>query len=522
MLRAFNSPGGEEDRPAIYSIRNRVERRSWGSIPPTPMGHSPIGRRLEPLHHRIVQRRAPRVRQHHAAGEPQLLGRQVLQPGGAAFLLRSAAVRGPPPDRDRTAPQGRLKPRAAKSFTRLSAHGESARGVGGVCPGCRLPPHMPSLQEWLTPLARPPARSHLWRYAHVTERVIGCRVDRLELSRADGYRLDPERLQRALADEPDLAILVNPNSPTGQHVPREVLEAVLARAPSACGSGWTRPIPITWGRENPWSGSPRPHERRRLQVPLQGLRAERLARRLPDLSSPHRRRDPLGDAALGGEPRGTGGRREGPRGPPVLRAALRRDPALARRAARRSGRDRRAGGAGRRGQLPPLQPCRERARCRRGLASVPPPGPLSARRHGAGRQPGTSCPAHLPSGTARPIAVSSRSCAKCSGKSEQRARLTAVRDAVAAGRDRGRDPGQGTGRAGCQGAVAAGGGLCAVARGCAQSVSHTSNTGCSTALRPGLSANIQPEKMRFSLPSSCISSTSTKVVVFGGSVGARE
>ena len=65
------------------------------------------------------------------------------------------------------------------------------------------------------------------------------------------------------------------------------------------------------------------------------------------------------------------------------------------------------------------------------------------------------------------------------------------------------------------------GGRWAATRGWLQSVSHTSNTGCSTALRPGLSANIQPEKMRFSLPSSCISSTSTKVVVLGGSVGAR-
>ena len=72
-------------------------------------------------------------------------------------------------------------------------------------------------------------------------------------------------------------------------------------------------------------------------------------------------------------------------------------------------------------------------------------------------------------------------------------------------------------RAACRPAAGAG----AVARGCAQSVSQTSNTGCSTALRPGLSANIQPEKMRFSLPSSSVSSTSTKVVVLGGSVGAR-
>ena len=36
--------------------------------------------------------------------------------------------------------------------------------------------------------------------------------------------------------------------------------------------------------------------------------------------------------------------------------------------------------------------------------------------------------------------------------------------------------------------------------GCAQPVSQTSKTGCSTALSPGLSANIQPVKIRFSVP----------------------
>ena len=45
---------------------------------------------------------------------------------------------------------------------------------------------------------------------------------------------------------------------------------------------------------------------------------------------------------------------------------------------------------------------------------------------------------------------------------------------------------------------------------------------CSTALRPGLSANIQPVKMRRILRSSVISSTSTKESVFGSSVVGRE
>jgi len=37
----------------------------------------------------------------------------------------------------------------------------------------------------------------------------------------------------ALSDGYDLVVLVNPNSPTGRHVPRERLEAVLRRAPAA-------------------------------------------------------------------------------------------------------------------------------------------------------------------------------------------------------------------------------------------------------------------------------------------------
>lgn len=31
-------------------------------------------------------------------------------------------------------------------------------------------------------------------YAHVVERVIGCRADRFPLHRAEGWRIDPERL----------------------------------------------------------------------------------------------------------------------------------------------------------------------------------------------------------------------------------------------------------------------------------------------------------------------------------------
>jgi histidinol-phosphate/aromatic aminotransferase/cobyric acid decarboxylase-like protein len=69
-------------------------------------------------------------------------------------------------------------------------------------------------------------------YAHLFERVVGCRTDRLSLVRADDFRLRTDDLLRCLWQERyDLAILVNPNNPTGQLIPRAALEPVLAQAP---------------------------------------------------------------------------------------------------------------------------------------------------------------------------------------------------------------------------------------------------------------------------------------------------
>jgi histidinol-phosphate/aromatic aminotransferase/cobyric acid decarboxylase-like protein/GNAT superfamily N-acetyltransferase len=68
-------------------------------------------------------------------------------------------------------------------------------------------------------------------YAHVLERVIGCTADRLTLRREDGYVVDLDRLEAALSDHYDLVVLVNPNSPTGQHLPRSKLEPLLRRIP---------------------------------------------------------------------------------------------------------------------------------------------------------------------------------------------------------------------------------------------------------------------------------------------------
>ena len=69
-------------------------------------------------------------------------------------------------------------------------------------------------------------------YAHVLEHVVGCQVDRLPLRRERHYRVDVAELELALRRAYDLVVLVNPNSPTGQHVSAKALAEVLVRAPA--------------------------------------------------------------------------------------------------------------------------------------------------------------------------------------------------------------------------------------------------------------------------------------------------
>lgn len=89
-----------------------------------------------------------------------------------------------------------------------------------------------ALRQWLTPASHALILDPTYgEYAHVLERVIGCTVDRFTLSREQGYAVDLPRLEAALADGYDLVVLVNPNSPTGRHVPRVELERILSRAP---------------------------------------------------------------------------------------------------------------------------------------------------------------------------------------------------------------------------------------------------------------------------------------------------
>jgi len=90
-----------------------------------------------------------------------------------------------------------------------------------------------ALRHWLTRDSRVLVLDPMYgEYAHVLEQVIGCRVDRLPLSRASRYDVDLEQLAERLKRGYDAAFIVNPNSPTGRHVPRRALENVFRAAPT--------------------------------------------------------------------------------------------------------------------------------------------------------------------------------------------------------------------------------------------------------------------------------------------------
>ncbi len=110
--------------------------------------------------------------------------------------------------------------------------------VRGVEPDCILPGAGSSdliflaFRQWLSRESRVLILDPTYgEYAHVLERVVGCRVDRLVLPGEQDYRLDLDEWAARFADGYDLVVLVNPNSPTGQHVRRESLQGVLAVAP---------------------------------------------------------------------------------------------------------------------------------------------------------------------------------------------------------------------------------------------------------------------------------------------------
>lgn len=90
-----------------------------------------------------------------------------------------------------------------------------------------------AIPRWITRDSRVLLMDPMYgEYAHLLERVIGARTERLSLDPRDGWRLDLSRLLSRAQDHWDLIVLVNPNNPTGLHVSRRALEEVLERIPS--------------------------------------------------------------------------------------------------------------------------------------------------------------------------------------------------------------------------------------------------------------------------------------------------
>ncbi len=90
-----------------------------------------------------------------------------------------------------------------------------------------------AFREWLDPASRVLLLDPTYgEYRHILEQIVGCRVDRLHLSRDRGYTVDVQELEDRCAAAYDLVVLVNPNNPTGRHVPRSDLEGMLGRAPA--------------------------------------------------------------------------------------------------------------------------------------------------------------------------------------------------------------------------------------------------------------------------------------------------
>ena len=89
------------------------------------------------------------------------------------------------------------------------------------------------LRHWIAPSARVLILDPMYgEYAHVLEKIIGAHVHRFTLSRRRDYDVEVDDLAAQAARGCDWVVLVNPNSPTGRHVPRQKLERMLSSTPS--------------------------------------------------------------------------------------------------------------------------------------------------------------------------------------------------------------------------------------------------------------------------------------------------
>ena len=68
-------------------------------------------------------------------------------------------------------------------------------------------------------------------YAHVLKNIVQCRLSWFTLSRENGFVIDTSSLLSELQEGYDFVVLVNPNSPTGLHIPKKKMEELLLHIP---------------------------------------------------------------------------------------------------------------------------------------------------------------------------------------------------------------------------------------------------------------------------------------------------
>lgn len=68
-------------------------------------------------------------------------------------------------------------------------------------------------------------------YIHVLENVIQCCVTRFNIYRDEGFIINTGNLLKEINKGYDMVVLVNPNSPTGVHTQKKVLEELLLKIP---------------------------------------------------------------------------------------------------------------------------------------------------------------------------------------------------------------------------------------------------------------------------------------------------
>ena len=82
--------------------------------------------------------------------------------------------------------------------------------------------------QWLRPSSKVLILDPTYgEYSHILNKIIKCKVERLELKREEGYNINIDKLREKLNQKFDLFVWVNPNSPTGLHINKNEVERLL-------------------------------------------------------------------------------------------------------------------------------------------------------------------------------------------------------------------------------------------------------------------------------------------------------